>query len=108
MAIIFNNSRNAYTVTDVGVGANFGAPVAIGVVLSAVQENNRRLLGQIYLYRRVIDPGLDTFYAIETLELRQRRSAIRFTYNLLSSDIVRIIPFYDFAQIVIVVQQSGA
>lgn len=108
MTILFNGARSAYTATDLSMGQNFGAPVIVGIIFNPTQENNRRLLGQAYLYRRIVDPAVTEWLAIEAYELRQRRNGVRFTFGLVATDIIRVIPFYDIPQMVVVVQQSGA
>lgn len=108
MTVILNAPANAYEVVSAGVAATFSPPCVVGLVCNTTQEGNRRLLGMLYLYRRIADPSIIEFFAIEQREVRQRRTGIRFGTTLFPTDIVFFIPFYDFAQVIMVIQQSGA
>ena len=103
MAVILNQARPAKTQIDVGVGANIGGPCLIGVILNPAPENNRQLKGIAYLYRRVVDPSITEFYAIERLECWQRRSGLRIPYSLQNTDIIRFVSLYEYASVIIVV-----
>lgn len=72
-----------------------------------VQENNIRLIANVYLYVPVINSELNEFFALFEANVRQRRSGFRVPFAVPNTSIVRVISLYDFPLFELWITNSG-
>lgn len=107
MAVLYNGPVSKGVHIDVAIGANYGGETALMWKASGVQENNIRLWGMTFIYTRNLLSETDQYTSLPGIEMRQRRGQYRFPDGVSGTTIWRLVPLYDFAQVVLEIRNTG-
>lgn len=96
MAQLLNKAVTKRVVEQVPVGLNYSIGSTIFVQASTPQNENIILWGKLYLYRQFSNSDFTQYFTAGQWELRQDREGLRVGFPLVATDLLRLIPLYDF------------
>lgn len=107
MAVIYNGIGERYVPIQRAVSVSNQNPWVLLVKFSPIQQGDIRVRGSVFVFRNLTGTAIGDFFAYEQFRQSNDRAGYIIRWASSTSDLISIVPYYDFPQVVIWTEGAG-